>query len=251
VAAIQPPSGHVFRVERARGPVWHAKYRLPDGRQVQKKIGPASSERGRFSEAAEEWLRFIREDRERKPSTLVDYQSALRAHLLPAFGDRELESITPEEIELWRRSLKGLSNRSKNKLLIQLHGIFRRARSSSSEDRSPGSARYLTVARPRHAGVVPLSPKADAVVARMSLMGIASSGANEMAEAIVREMQASRAVGSPLTAARETRPDVKDVMSSPSAPACRDLLGSSAERVRAGLVTVELGEAPCEHRHGA
>ena len=161
--SLQPPSGHVFRVERARGPVWYAKYRLPDGRQVQKKIGPAWSERGRlpagyftrrqaeawlddllhaarrgtlpgqvrsgvnFSDAAEEWLRFIREDRERKPSTLVDYQSALRAHLLPAFGDRELESITPEEIELWRRGLNGLSNRSKNKLLIQLHGIFRRA----------------------------------------------------------------------------------------------------------------------------
>jgi integrase len=55
---------------------------------------------------------------------------------LPAFGDRERESITPEEIELWRRGLKGLSNRSKNKLLIQLHGIFRRAqivRASASE----------------------------------------------------------------------------------------------------------------------
>ncbi|MGZ6322513.1 MAG: hypothetical protein ACXWQR_24780, partial [Ktedonobacterales bacterium] len=45
----------------------------------------------KFSEAAEEWLRFIREDRGRKPSTLVDYQSALRAHVLPAFGYRELE----------------------------------------------------------------------------------------------------------------------------------------------------------------
>jgi hypothetical protein len=30
----RPPTGHVFRVERARGPVWYAKYRLPDGRQV-------------------------------------------------------------------------------------------------------------------------------------------------------------------------------------------------------------------------
>jgi hypothetical protein len=30
-------SGHVFRVQRTRGPVWYAKYRLPDGRQVQKK----------------------------------------------------------------------------------------------------------------------------------------------------------------------------------------------------------------------
>ena len=39
--------GHIFRVERARGPVWDAKYRLPDGRQVQKKIGPAWTERGR------------------------------------------------------------------------------------------------------------------------------------------------------------------------------------------------------------
>ena len=44
-----PPSstGHVFRVDRARGPVWYMKDRLPDGRQVQKKIGPAWTERGR------------------------------------------------------------------------------------------------------------------------------------------------------------------------------------------------------------
>ncbi len=40
-------TGHVFRVERTRGPVWYAKYRLPDGRQVQKKIGPAWTELGR------------------------------------------------------------------------------------------------------------------------------------------------------------------------------------------------------------
>ena len=34
--ALRPPTGHVFRVERTRGPMWYAKYRLPDGRQVQK-----------------------------------------------------------------------------------------------------------------------------------------------------------------------------------------------------------------------
>jgi integrase len=80
-----------------------------------------------FGDAAAEWLRFIEEDRERKPSTLVDYRSALKAHLLPAFGERTLESIEPSDIEEWRRSLVGLSNRSKNKLLIQMHGVFRRA----------------------------------------------------------------------------------------------------------------------------
>ena len=42
-----PISGHVFRLERVRGPVWYAKYRLPDGRQVQRKIGPAWTSRGR------------------------------------------------------------------------------------------------------------------------------------------------------------------------------------------------------------
>jgi hypothetical protein len=49
------------------------------------------------------------------------------AHLLPAFGAEPIEAITADVIERWRRSLTGLSNRSKNKLLIQLHGIFRRA----------------------------------------------------------------------------------------------------------------------------
>ncbi len=102
--------------------MWYARYRLPDGRQVQTRIGPAWTDRGRpatgyftkrmaeawlrdllaevrrgtlagmvrsgatFSDAAAEWVRFIEEDRERKPSTLKDYRSALNAHLLPAFG---------------------------------------------------------------------------------------------------------------------------------------------------------------------
>ncbi len=34
------PSGFVFRLEKARGPSWWAKYRLPDGTQVKRKIGP-------------------------------------------------------------------------------------------------------------------------------------------------------------------------------------------------------------------
>jgi integrase len=55
-------SGHVFRVDRAYGPVWYAKYRLPGGRQIKKKIGPAWVGRGRpgagyFSRrTAEDWL---------------------------------------------------------------------------------------------------------------------------------------------------------------------------------------------------
>src|SRR5664279_3601358 len=111
-AAIQIPTGHVFRVERARGPAWYAKYRLPDGRQVQKKLGPAWTDRGRppagyftkrlaeawlrelqedarrgtlpgmvrtgatFADAAAEYLRYIEHDRGRKPSTVRGYRSS-------------------------------------------------------------------------------------------------------------------------------------------------------------------------------
>ena len=46
-APARVPSGHVFRVDRKRGPSWYAKFRLPDGRQVQRRIGPAWTERGR------------------------------------------------------------------------------------------------------------------------------------------------------------------------------------------------------------
>jgi integrase len=159
----RPPSGHVFRVDRSRGPVWYAKYRLPDGRQVQKKLGPAWSERGRppaghftkrlaeewlrsvldearrgtlpgmvrtgvtFADSAAEYLRYCEHDRGCKPSTLRDYRSNLGAHLLPAFGDQALEAVTPGLIDTWRASLPGLSNRTKNKLLVVMHGVFRRA----------------------------------------------------------------------------------------------------------------------------
>src|SRR5437588_10134927 len=64
-------SGHVFRVERARGPAWYAKYRLPSGHQVQKKLGPAWTERGRppagyfTKRTAEAWLRDVLDEARR------------------------------------------------------------------------------------------------------------------------------------------------------------------------------------------
>ena len=56
------PTGYVFRLEKARGASWWAKYRLSDGTQVKRKIGPAWTGRGRPAEGhftkrlAEEWL---------------------------------------------------------------------------------------------------------------------------------------------------------------------------------------------------
>jgi len=171
-----PLSGHVFRREGRRGGVWYAKYRLPDGRQVQRRIGPAWSQRGRpaagyytkhtaerwlaelmqqarrgelpgmvqtgatFADAAAEYLRWIEHDRQRKPSTLRDYRSIISAHLLPAFGAERLEDITTESIERWseRLALGGtMNNRTRLKILTVLHGIMQRAKRVWKLPRNP------------------------------------------------------------------------------------------------------------------
>ena len=74
---LRIPTGHVFRIERARGPVWYAKYRLPDGRQVQKKLGPAWTQRGRppagyfTKRQAEAWLREVLDEARRAAAGMV------------------------------------------------------------------------------------------------------------------------------------------------------------------------------------
>src|SRR3954469_10759610 len=160
---MAPVSGHVYGFEGKRRPGWRAKYRLPDGRQVKKTIGPAWTERGRpaagyftkrtaeawlqdvltharagtlpgmvrtgvtFADACDEYLRYVEFDLDRKPSTVIDYRSIIRAHLLPAFGTLRLEDLTTERIEAWKTTLT-VCNRSKSKILTVLNGVLKRAR---------------------------------------------------------------------------------------------------------------------------
>ena len=143
--------------------MWYAKYRLPDGRQVQKRIGLAWTERGRpaagyftkrlaedwlaslleearrgtppgmprtgatFADAAAKWLRYIEHDRGRKPGTLAGYRWIVNAQLLPAFGEMRLEAVTTEVIEAWQARMTQKPS-SRRKALVLMHGIFERAR---------------------------------------------------------------------------------------------------------------------------
>jgi integrase len=175
--SFRPPpiSGHVFRREGARRPVWYAKYRLPDGRQIQRRIGPAWAGRGRqgagfytrrtaqawleellaearrgelpgmvrtgatFADAVAEYMRWLEQDRARKPSTLRGYESIMRAHLLPAFGERRLEDITSDEVEAWSATLaaRGLANTTRLRILTCLHGVMARAKRVWKLPRNP------------------------------------------------------------------------------------------------------------------
>lgn len=142
--STRPISGHVYKLPRKSGPVWFAKYRLPDGRQVQKRIGPhwpdkSAPEPGWFTKrTAKAWLDdllakarrnelpgMIRTDttfaaacdawlahkrtRALKVSTLTDYQhttSRIKSVMADVVGDQaKVETITTADVEAFRDKL--------------------------------------------------------------------------------------------------------------------------------------------------
>ena len=152
-------TGHVSLRQRNRGLVYYVKYRTADGRQLQRLLGPAWTERGRppvgyytrktaeealqsilveqrqgtaaversgatFADAAAEFLRYVERDREREASTLGDYRGVINGYLLPRFSDRDIASIKSEEIEAYRDELKALtradgSRRLSNRTIVR------------------------------------------------------------------------------------------------------------------------------------
>lgn len=139
----RPATGHVKIVQRKRGPVFYLKYRLPNGRQVERLLGPKWTERGRpaagyytdrtaedalqelladarrgtlagaesaagktFADACAEWLRYGEHDKQIATSTLADYRNVVNAYLLPAFGKATpIEKVSKERIEIFRERL--------------------------------------------------------------------------------------------------------------------------------------------------
>ncbi|MEX2196538.1 MAG: tyrosine-type recombinase/integrase [Thermoleophilaceae bacterium] len=91
-----------------------------------------------FEDAAREWLRYVIEDRACKPSTVRSYRSSVEGKLIPVFGPMLVADITPVHLERWRSTLD-VSARTKNKLLVELHGIFRRAQRVYGLTRNPAA----------------------------------------------------------------------------------------------------------------
>jgi len=159
------PTGYLHTIQRKGGPVDYAHVRLPDGARLQRRLGRAWTMRSRpptgyltrsqaegrlaeildgrdpevnvkptrctFRQACEDWLSYIEHDRKRRPSTVRDYRNTVRLYLLPAFGeDVAVEDITVTNVDAYRARLVAdghLSDRTINKSLVLLHGIFKRA----------------------------------------------------------------------------------------------------------------------------
>jgi integrase len=165
--ARRAASGNVYLKKGKKGATWHMRYRLPDGTESRKAIGPAAPGNGRppegtftkrtaqqhlqafltdarrgvlpevqrsgatVKEAVDEWLRYVEDERGVRGTTIREYRTSAQKHLVPAFGDRKLEAVSTRSIEAWKSHLLAdgkLSRRTINKLLTNLNGIFERAR---------------------------------------------------------------------------------------------------------------------------
>jgi integrase len=132
---------------------WYGRWHLGT-RRVQRKLGPkrhpgttfgltrtqaesalrramaevraaAPEERMRFGTVGERYLAYL-QGRGRKRSTLGDYESTLRVHLVPAFGDRAIDRITAGEIEAYTalKLKEGKAPKTVRNHLGLLHSIF-------------------------------------------------------------------------------------------------------------------------------
>jgi len=141
------------RTDAAGVESWYGSWRS-DGRRVKRRIGPKRIAGGRegltAGQAERELQRRIDSDRvtirsgltvgevgdrylvhletvmERKPTTISDYRSMLRAHIKKFFGERPIEKVDAERIAafLASRRKKGLATKTVSNQLIFLHGLF-------------------------------------------------------------------------------------------------------------------------------
>ncbi len=111
---------------------------LAEAPQSARKADPHA--RVTLREAADEWIRYEEHEAKVKPSTVMDYRNCAD-RLCRELGDRPIEDITPQDIERWkarfraeRRIADGKirrttpSARTIRKYLVNLNGIYRRAR---------------------------------------------------------------------------------------------------------------------------
>jgi integrase len=87
----------------------------------------AAIKRVTFAEMADIWLERYPVLRGMKPSTIRDYRSAFRAHWVPAFGTRDLASITLDDLQrvVAGKLEAGLSKRRMADIIVPLKTMFR------------------------------------------------------------------------------------------------------------------------------
>lgn len=79
-----------------------------------------------FKESWEAWIK-LKEGQERSPSTIANYKYMAKTYLLPCFGAKHMDQITPDDIQLFYNSVMGKSKSINDQCKAIMSGIFDRA----------------------------------------------------------------------------------------------------------------------------
>ena len=97
-----------------------------------------------LAEYVDKWMTIYKANK-LKPSTLATYRKHLRAHVLPAFGDRELSSITSEDIQLFLNERSHLAKKTLSCIRHFMGEIFKDAKEDGLIEKDPTASRRITI----------------------------------------------------------------------------------------------------------
>ena len=93
---------------------------------------------------ADKWMTIYKAGK-LKPSTIETYKKHLRAHILPAFGKRDIASITTEDIQLFLNERKHLARKTLSSMLHFMGEIFKDAKEDGLVDKDPTASRRISI----------------------------------------------------------------------------------------------------------
>ncbi len=97
-----------------------------------------------FKEYADKWLDVYKLGK-LKPSTIATYRKHLCAHVLPAFGNREIASITTEDIQLFLNERKHLAKKTLSSMRHFMGEVFKDAVEDGLIAKDPTSSRRISI----------------------------------------------------------------------------------------------------------
>ena len=97
-----------------------------------------------FAAYVEKWMNVYKANK-LKPSTIETYKKHLRAHVLPAFGQRELASITTEDIQLFLNERKHLAGKTLTSMRHFMGEVFKDAVEDGLIAKDPTASRRISI----------------------------------------------------------------------------------------------------------
>ena len=79
-----------------------------------------------FKESWDVWIK-LKEGQEKSPSTIANYKYMAKTYILPFFGEKRIDQITPDDIQLFFNSIMEKSKSVNDQCKAILSGIFDRA----------------------------------------------------------------------------------------------------------------------------